>query len=181
MLKNILENTQLEMEEVIDSFQNYLSKVRTGRANAGMLKSVIVDFYGSPTPIDQTSQITSPEPQQLIVKPYDRGQLPNVVAAINKADLGLNPMSEGDLIRIIIPQLTEEVRKDLVKKVHKELETFKIRIRNSRRDANDKIKKSELNEDDKSYGEQEVQKLTDKYILNLDNIFKEKEKDLMTL
>ncbi|QGS51699.1 ribosome recycling factor [Spiroplasma tabanidicola] len=181
MLKDILENAQLEMEEVIEAFKHYLSKVRTGRANASMLKSVVVDFYGTPTPIDQTSQITSPEPQQLLVKPYDRGQLPNVVAAIHKADLGLNPMSEGDLIRIIIPQLTEDVRKDLVKKVHKELETFKIRVRNARRDANEKIKKSDFTEDDKGYGEDEVQKLTDKYIQSLDSITKDKEKDLMTI
>ncbi|KAF5279617.1 hypothetical protein FQR65_LT15365 [Abscondita terminalis] len=138
----------LEMEEKMESsisgFKDYLSKVRTGRANASMLKGVVVDFYGSPTPIEQTSAITSPEPQQLVIKPYDRSQIANIVAGINKANLGLNPLSEADLIRINIPSLTEEIRKDLVKKMLQELETFKIRIRNLRRDANDAIKKDTL-------------------------------------
>ncbi|AOG60191.1 ribosome recycling factor [Spiroplasma helicoides] len=181
MLKNILENTELEMTEVIDSYSLYLSKVRTGRANASMLKGVMVDFYGTPTPIEQTGQISSPEPQQLVVKPYDRSQIASVVAGINKADLGINPVSEGDLIRIKIPALTEDIRKDLVKKVHKELETYKVRVRNLRRDANEKIKKSDLTEDDKGYGETEIQKLTDKYISKLDDSTKEKEKDLMKI
>jgi len=182
MIKNILDYIDQEMQSVISAFGVFLAKLRTGRANANLLKGVIVDFYGTPTPIDQTSQISAPEPQQLVVKPYDRGQISAIVAGINKADLGVNPQSEADLIRINIPPLTEDVRKELVKKTQKELESFKIRIRNLRRDGNEKIKKStDLTEDDKKYGETEIQKITDKFIEKLDTLFKEKEKDLMSI
>ncbi|QEH61593.1 ribosome recycling factor [Spiroplasma chinense] len=181
MIKDILENVELEMASTIESFNDYLLKVRTGRANANMLKGVMVDFYGTLTPIEQTSQISSPEPQQLVVKPYDRSQIGSIISGINKADLGLNPMSEADLVRINIPSLTEETRKDLVKKVFKELEQFKVRIRNLRRDANDQIKKADVTEDDKKFGESEVQKLTDKFVAQLDSVAKAKEKDLMSI
>ncbi|AHB36120.1 ribosome recycling factor [Spiroplasma apis] len=182
MINSLIDTTEMNMLETIESFKNYLAKVRTGRANALMLKGVMVDFYGTMTPIEQTSQISTPEPQQIVVKPYDRSQIGNIISGINKADLGLNPMSEADLIRIKIPPLTEDVRKDLVKKVFKELETFKIRVRNERRDANDKIKKdSSVPEDVKKDSENSIQKLTDKYIGLLDDLAKEKEKDLMTI
>ncbi|QHX36471.1 ribosome recycling factor [Spiroplasma sp. BIUS-1] len=182
MAHEIIEMTELSMEETIDSFKDYLNKVRTGRANANMLNSVMVDFYGTPTPINQTSQISSPEPQQLVIKPYDRSQVAAVVAGINKADLGLNPIAEADLVRINIPALTEEIRKDLVKKMLKELEGFKVRVRNARRDANDKIKKdSSSPEDVKKDLENQVQKLTDKYVEMLDQLAKEKENDLMKI
>ncbi|AKU80125.1 ribosome recycling factor [Spiroplasma turonicum] len=180
MIKELLDITNLEMLEVVESFKTYISKIRTGRANASILSSVMVDFYGTLTPINQTSQISAPEPQQLVVKPYDRGQVQNVVAGINKADLGLNPLAEADLIRINIPPLTEEIRKDLVKKMMKELENFKVRIRNLRRDAIDKVKKdSSLPEDLKSDFENQIQKLTDKNISLLDEVSKSKENDLM--
>ncbi|AHI52636.1 ribosome recycling factor [Spiroplasma culicicola] len=181
MLNQILQTIELDMISTIDSYNDFLAKVRTGRANANMLKGVMVDFYGTPTPIEQTSQISSPEPQQLVVKPYDRSQVGAIIAGINKADLGLNPMSEADLVRINIPSLTEEVRKDLVKKVQKELEQFKVRVRNARRDGNDAVKKSSLTEDEKKSGENDIQKLTDKYIAKLDELAKAKEKDLMTI
>ncbi|AGR40934.1 ribosome recycling factor [Spiroplasma taiwanense] len=182
MQKEILEMTELDMQETIEHFKDYLLKIRTGRANSNMLSSVMVDFYGTLTPINQTSQISSPEPQQLVIKPYDRSQIANVVAGINKAALGLNPIGEGDLIRINIPPLTEEIRKDLVKKMLKELEQFKIRVRNVRRDSNDKIKKdNSIPEDAKKDLENEIQKLTDKYISLLDQFSKEKEKELMKI
>lgn len=182
MINILLEQTRTEMEVAVSAFKEYLSKVRTGRANASMLKGVMVDFYGTPTPIDQTAQISSPEPQQLVIKPYDASQVAAIVAGINKADLGLNSIAEANLIRINVPSLTEEVRKDLVKKVGKELENFKVRVRNARRDANEKIKKSsDIAEDIKKDGENSVQKLTDEFITKLDNLAKEKEKDLMTI
>ncbi|AUB31354.1 ribosome recycling factor [Spiroplasma floricola] len=182
MINEIVQLAELNMQDSIDSFKDYLSKVRTGRANANMLNSVMVDFYGTLTPINQTAQISSPEPQQLVIKPYDRSQVGAVIAGINKADLGLNPIGEADLVRINIPALTQEIRKDLVKKMLKELEQFKVRVRNVRRDANDKIKKDASSpEDIKKDLENQIQKLTDKYIDILDNLAKEKETDLMKI
>ncbi|ALD66152.1 ribosome recycling factor [Spiroplasma cantharicola] len=182
MSHEIIDITEMSMQETIESFKEYLLKIRTGRANASMLNSVMVDFYGTPTPLNQTSQVSSPEPQQLVIKPYDKGQVAAVVAGINKADLGLNPIAEADLVRINIPPLTEEIRKDLVKKMLKELETFKVRIRNARRDANEKIKKdSSSPEDVKKDLENQVQKHTDKFIEMLDKLSKDKENDLMKI
>src|SRR5699024_1173931 len=146
------------------------------------LESVMVDFYGSPTPINQTAQIQVPEPQQILIKPYDKSQTGAIISGINKADLGVNPVSEGDAIRITIPPLTEEVRKDLVKKLQKESEQFKVEIRNSRRDGMDKVKKDkEISEDLVKGLENDIQKLTDKYIGEIESIAKEKEKALMTI
>lgn len=181
MIEEILMMAEDAMQNTVEAFKNDISKIRTGRASANMLSTVMVDFYGTPTPVAQTSQISVPEPQQIVVKPYDKSQLGAVVAGINKANLGLNPMSEADLIRINIPTLTEEIRRDLVKKLNSELEQFKIRIRNERRDANDKAKKSGATEDQIKGSEADVQTLTDKYIGILEGLTKEKEKELMTI
>ncbi|AHI53635.1 ribosome recycling factor [Spiroplasma sabaudiense Ar-1343] len=178
----ILENTKEAMTKIVDAYNEYIKKIRTGRANASMLSSVMVDSYGTPTPINQTAQISAPEPQQLVIKPFDRSQISNIVAGINKANLGLNPLSEADLIRINIPALTEEIRKDLVKKLKSELEAFKIRVRNERRDAMDKAKKSkEISEDLVKDLETKIQKLTDETITKLDNATKIKEEDIMKI
>jgi ribosome recycling factor len=174
--------TEEKMTKTIQSFKNYITKIRTGRANPMMLDSVLVDFYGTLTPINQTAQIQSPEPQQLLIKPYDRSQIGSIIAGINKADLGINPQPEGDVIRITIPPLTEEIRKDLVKKLQKEMEQFKVEIRNARRDGMDKVKKNkDISEDEVKGLENEIQKLTDTYIAQLEAIAKEKEKELMTI
>lgn len=169
-------------EKVTLHFKEELKKIRTGRATPAMLDSVLVDFYGTPTPISQTSQISTPEPQQLVVKPYDKSQMGSVVAGINKADLGLNPQVEAEVIRLIIPSLTQEVRKDLVKKVQKVLEDHKVEIRNNRRSSMDKIKKSkDLSEDLVKGIEIDIQNETDKFIASLEKLAQEKEKDLMTI
>lgn len=178
-MEKILKQTEEHMAKTIESFNEYIRKIRTGRANASMLNGVLVDYYGTLTPIEQISAISSPEPQQLVIKPYDRTQISNIVGGIHKSGLDLNPISEADLIRIKIASLTEEIRKDLVKKMMHELETFKVRIRNSRRDGNELIKKGELSEDDKKFGESEIQKITDKYIEKLEKLAKDKEKELM--
>ncbi|KAJ3618757.1 hypothetical protein Zmor_008769 [Zophobas morio] len=142
----------------------------------------MVDFYGTPTPINQTAQIQVPEPQQLLIKPYDKSQIGAIINGINKADLGINPQAEGDAVRLVIPALTEEVRKDLVKKLQKEMEQFKVEIRNSRRDGMDKVKNSkEFSEDEVKGLENDIQKLTDKYIGEIETIAKNKEKELMTI
>ncbi|WP_338971759.1 ribosome recycling factor [Spiroplasma endosymbiont of Panorpa germanica] len=182
MHNTILENTKNNMNKTVEAYNEYIKKIRTGRANSSMLNSVMVDAYGSMTPIAQTAQISAPEPQQLVIKPYDRSQIAAIVAGINKANLGLNPISEADLIRINIPALTEEIRKDLVKKLKAELETFKIRVRNERRDSMDKAKKSkEIPEDLVKDLETKIQKLTDETIAKLETVTKDKEKDIMTI
>ncbi|AUF83684.1 ribosome recycling factor [Mesoplasma syrphidae] len=170
------------MQNTILAWKDYMTKIRTGRASVAMIDKVMVNFYGTPTPIIQTSQISVPEPQQLLIKPYDRSQIPEVLNGINKADLGVNPIADAEVIRINIPALTEEIRRDLVKKMTKELETFKVRIRNARRDGIDAAKKNkEISEDLVKGMEKDIQVLTDKYIKQLDDLAKTKEKELMTI
>ncbi|WP_031543035.1 ribosome recycling factor [Mesoplasma photuris] len=182
MMDEILLTVEMEMQNTVSAWKDYMSKIRTGRANANMLDRVMVNYYDTMTPINQTSQISTPEPQQIVIKPYDRSIISEIVNAINKADLGLNPISDAELVRINIPALTEEIRKDLVKKMSKELETFKVRVRNSRRDGIDAAKKSkDISEDIIKGMEKEIQLLTDKFIKELDDLAKAKEKELMTI
>ncbi|WP_026389680.1 ribosome recycling factor [[Acholeplasma] multilocale] len=182
MMDEILLNAEMEMQNTISAWKDYMTKIRTGRANASMLDRVMVNFYGTPTPLNQTSQIQVPEPQQILVKPYDRSQIQEVLSGINKADLGVNPIADAEVIRINIPALTEDLRKDLVKKMSKELETFKVRIRNSRRDAIDAAKKSkDISEDLVKGMEKDIQALTDKFVKELEDLTKGKEKELMTI
>jgi ribosome recycling factor len=182
MNNEILVLIEEKMKKTIGSFEIFISKIRTGRANPLMLEHVMVDFYGTPTPINQTAQIQVPEPQQLLIKPYDKSQIGAIINGINKADLGINPQAEGDAVRLVIPALTEDVRKDLVKKLQKEMEQFKVEIRNSRRDGMDKVKNNkEISEDEVKGLENDIQKLTDKYIGEIESIAKNKEKELMTI
>ncbi|ADK70100.1 ribosome recycling factor [Mycoplasma mycoides] len=178
----ILKNAELQMKETIDAYVIHLRQIRTGKASGAILDKVMVNYYGSLMPLNQISQITTPEPNLIIIKPYDRNVITEAVGAIHKADLGLNPVSDATLIRIPIAPLTEDVRKNLVKKVHKELEGYKIRIRNIRRDAIDEIKKIEnISKDLISDNEDQIQQITDKFIKQLDDLTKEKEKELMTI
>ncbi|AGM25933.1 ribosome recycling factor [Spiroplasma syrphidicola EA-1] len=180
MADMIIEQTKNKMEKVITALENELVKIRTGRANPNMLSHIVVDYYGTMTPITQMANIIVPEARQLVIKPYDRSIIAAIVGAINKSDLGISPMAEGDLIRLNIPALTEERRKILVKEMWKEVEGFKVAVRNERRDANDTIKKDGTGtEDDKKYYEGEIQKLTDKYIKLIDEKAIAKEKELM--
>jgi len=180
--QQIIDKTQKEMEKTVDSWAHHLSTIRTGRANANMLSAVMVNYYGTLTPINQTAQISAPDPQMIIVKPWDKSTMGDIIAGINQANLGFNPIQDAELIRISVPQLTEETRKELVKKMMKELEAFKIRIRNERRDAIDSVKKNkEISEDLVKGIESEVQLLTDRYIKKLDELAKTKEKELMTI
>ena len=166
-------------EKALAHLDNQMSKVRTGRATAAMFDGIKVDYYGTPTEIAQASSISIPEPRQIVIKPYDRELVQHILAALNATNRGFNPQDEGDKIRIKIPQITEEVRKGLVKDLSKYEEEAKIGIRNGRKEANDIIKKSELSDDMKKSAQDEVQKLTDELISTVEDKIKLKADDLM--
>ncbi|MDF9866453.1 ribosome recycling factor [Bacilli bacterium PM5-3] len=182
MSQIILDNTKDKMNKTIESFENNLVQIRTGRANPAMLDGIEVEYYGAMTPLNQVSAITVPEGRQLLIKPYDKTLVDGIERAINEANLGINPQSDGENVRLNIPPLTEESRKLLVKDVSKYAEDAKVAIRNIRRDANDAIKKDkELTKDDVQGYQDDVQTLTDNMIKKIDEIAKAKETDLMTV
>ncbi len=181
MIDLILEDTSERMLKAIEAFQRDLSTIRTGRANPNMLDRVMVDYYGSPTPVNQIAGISVVEGRQLVIKPYDRSSIKDIEHGIYEAGLGLTPQNDGELIRIMVPALTEERRREFAKNVWKFAEHAKVAVRNIRRDANDEIKKSDAREDEVKDGQERVQKLTDKYVKEIDEIGKAKEKDIMTV
>lgn len=181
MINLILEDTAERMEKTIESFQKELATVRTGRANPNMLSTVLVDYWGSPTPVNQVAGVSVVEGRQLVIKPYDKSTLKNIERAIFESNLGLTPQNDGTLIRITVPPLTEDRRKEFVKQVWKYAEGAKVALRNIRRSANDEIKKADFAEDEEKRGQERIQKLTDQYVKKIDEIAKVKEKDLMTV
>lgn len=185
MPEMILLEAEEKMESTINSLHNEFSKVRTGRANPKILDSVTVDYYGASTPIQQVGNISVPEPTQLLIKPFDRSIVVDIEKAINAANLGFNPQNEGTQIRIVLPALTKDRRVELTKDVRKHGEEYKVFIRNTRRDANDDIKKleksSEITEDDSKGYLEDIQELTDNYTTKIDEIVKEKEQDIMSI
>lgn len=182
-LDEILLRTEDAMSKSLDFTKQQITKVRTGRASASMLDSVKPDYYGSPTPLSQMANISVPDPRTIIVQPWDRSTLNDIEKAIRTADLGFNPMNDGTIIRIPVPPLTEDRRKEFVKVCKKYAEDGKIAVRNIRRDMIEDIRKAEkdkhITEDDKKFGEEEVQKITDDFIKKIDEILKAKEKELM--
>jgi len=183
MSEAVLKDAKGKMQKSLESLQRDLAAIRTGRANASMLDRVTVDYYGAPTPINQLAGIAVPEARMLTVTPYDKGSVDDVLKAIQQADLGVNPTSDGTMIRITVPQLTEERRKEFVKDARREGENAKVAIRNIRREANDEFKKMEkdgdISEDElRSYSD-DVQKLTDDYIAKVDSVCDDKEKDIL--
>ena len=170
-----------KMDKTIESYQKELNTVRTGRANPNLLDSIRIDYYGVLTPIKQISSISVPEASQLYIKPFDRSCLKAIEVAIATSELGLNPQGDGVGIRLIIPKMTEERRRELVKQVGKMQETAKVAIRNIRRDLNDAIKKLGLPEDEEKGWLEDSQKYTDEYIGKIEKLTAEKEKDLMTI
>ena len=173
---------QEKMNKSIDSYRSTLSTLRTGRASPAMLNGIEVDYYGSPTPLNQISSISVPEPRQLLIKPYDKNDVKNVVAAINASDLGLNPINEGVCVRLIIPVLTEERRKEIVKQAHKYAEEAKVAVRNIRRDYMDILKIDDsYSEDLLKRAQDDIQKVTDEATKSIDNILAEKEKEIMAI
>ena len=184
MLKEDYKIYEGKMKKSIDSVAADFASVRAGRANAAVLDRIMVDYYGSPTPIQQIAAIASPDPRQLVITPWDGTALKPIERAIQESDLGINPQNDGKSIRLNFPQLTEERRKELVKQIHKYSETGKVAIRNIRRDANDafkKLAKEDVSEDEIKELEEQTQKLTDKYIKEVDQMVDVKSKEIMTV
>lgn len=185
MIEEIKSTLNEEMTKAIKNLQNQFTKVRTGRANPSVLDGVTVDYYGSPTPIKGVGQISTPEARLLQIQPFDKSIISEIEKSIINANLGLNPSNDGNFIRIQFPALTEEKRKELVKTVKKMGEDAKIAIRNSRRDQNDLVKKAEkakdITEDDVKKFVDEIQKITDKFVGEVDKLVEAKEKELLTV
>ncbi|MDD2402062.1 MAG: ribosome recycling factor [Clostridia bacterium] len=183
MLKDIIFETEEKMKKTIEAMKKELSTMRVGRANPSILEKIQVEYYGTMTPVNQVANISVPEPRLIIVQPWDKTLVAQVEKAILKSDLGLNPSNDGSIIRIAIPQLTQERRLELVKVAKKKAEDTRVNIRNIRRDANDNIKVIEkdkiVSEDDAKKGQDDIQKLTDKYIKELDGVLNIKEKEIM--
>lgn len=182
MPEMILMETEERMEKSIESYRHELATVRTGRANPALLDTISIEYYGVMTPLRQVANVSAPEASQLLIKPFDRSTVKAIEAAINASDLGLTPQSDGTQIRLNIPKMTEERRRELTKLVNKMSEGAKIAIRNIRRDGNDAIKKCDsLTEDEEKRYLDDIQKLTDKFIEVVEKMTSEKEKDLMTI
>ena len=183
--KDVIKETRPRMEASVDDLRRRLSSVRTGRAVVTLLDPVMVDYYGTPTPLNQMASIHVPEPQMLTVQPWDQSQLNAIEKAIRTADLGLNPSNDGKMVRVPIPALTEERRKQLAKQVHELAEEHRTAIRNIRRDANERLKKmlkdKTISEDNERDGLEEVQKLTNAYIGKVDELAKTKEQEILSV
>ena len=183
--KDVIKDTRPRMEASVDDLRRKLATVRTGRAVVSLLDPVVVDYYGTPTPLNQMASIAVPEPQMLTVQPWDQTQLGAIEKAIRSADLGLNPSNDGKMIRVPIPALTEERRRQLAKQVHEFAEEHRTAIRNVRRDANERLKKmlkdKTISEDNERDGLEEVQKLTNTYIGKIDELAKTKEQELLSI
>ena len=181
----VTNETKPKMEAVVDDFKRRLSNVRTGRATVGLLDTVMVDYYGTPTPLNQMASVAVPEPQLLTVQPWDISQVNAVEKAIISANLGMNPSNDGKVIRLPVPPLNEERRKQLAKQVHEIAEDHRVAIRNVRHAANDALKKmlkdKAISEDDERGGLDDVQKLTNTYISKLDELAKNKEQEIMSV
>ena len=180
-----LENLSDRMNKVIDNLETNYSEVRAGRANPAILNKVSVEYYGVPTPINQVASISVPEARLIVIQPWDRSILSQVEKAIEKADIGIHPMNDGQVIRLTFPELTEERRKDLVKDIRKMAEEAKVAVRNVRRDemdeAKDLLKNKEISEDEEKALEEKIQKETDKYVAKIDEMSEKKEKEIMSV
>jgi ribosome recycling factor len=183
MSETIIKDMGERMAQAVQAFSKNLATIRAGRANPSILDGIYVDYYGASTPLNQLANVSAPEARLLMITPYDKSALGEVERAIQKADLGLSPSNDGNVIRISIPTLTEERRKDLIKVVGKYAEESRVQVRNVRRDANEQLKKiektGELTEDELRSSQETVQKETDNFIAKIDQYVKEKEKEMM--
>ena len=184
LIKKQVTDARALMEKAIDHCDSELNKIRAGKANPSMLDDIVVDYYGSPTPLNQVGSVNTPDARTIVIQPWEKSLLAPIEKAIMEANLGVNPQNDGIIIRINVPPLTEERRRDLVKKAKTEAETGKIAVRNIRKEANEKIRKLKtegVSEDEMKVGEGEIQKLTDSYIIKVDHLSEAKEKDIMTV
>lgn len=184
-MDQVFSKTTTKMEKCLDALDRDYQTIRAGRANPNVLNNVVVDYYGTPTPLNQMAAISVPEPRMLVIQPWDASTLSDIEKAINVADIGINPQNDGKVIRLNFPQLTEEDRKVLVKEVSKRAEEAKVAVRNVRRDSMDDIKKlkknNEITEDDQKQGEKELQNITDKYVKQIDEMEKKKETEILSI
>ncbi len=185
MISDIKKNVEQKMQKSLEALKTDLSKIRTGRAHTGILDHVMVDYYGSPTAINMVANVTLTDARTIGVQPYEKNMIGPVEKAIRDSDLGLNPATNGDLIRVPMPMLTEERRRDLIKVVKSEGEDAKIAVRNIRRDANEQLKKllkdKEVSEDEERRAQDDVQKFTDRFVAEIDKALQAKEVDLMAV
>lgn len=185
MIAELKKSTEQKMQKSLEALKHDLQKVRTGRAHTGLLDHIQVDYYGSMMPINQVANVTLVDARTIGVQPWEKKMLPVVEKAIRDSDLGLNPASQGDVVRVPMPALTEERRRELIKVVHKEAEGAKVAVRNLRRDAihllKEAVKHKEISEDDDRRAQDDIQKLTDRYVTEVDKILAAKEADLMAV
>jgi len=183
MLDDILKTAEHKMTRAVEVLNNDLQSVRTGRASPALLDRVQVDYYGSPTPVNGVANITAPDARMVVISPWDRGMLGPIEKAIQKSDLGINPNNDGQVIRLVLPQLTEERRKDLVKQVHQRAEEARVAVRNCRRDAMDHLKKAEkeggVSEEDERRAQDRLQKITDQFIKRVEDVSKKKQTEVL--
>ena len=184
-IKKVYTDTDDRMQKTIDAIQRELASIRTGKASTSLVDGVKVDYYGTMTPLSQVASITIPDPKLLVIQPWEKKLIPEIAKAIQKSNLGLNPLPDANVVRLPIPPLTEERRKDLVKLVKKISEEGKIALRNIRRESNDLVKKAEkekeVSEDDSRKAQEKIQEITDKFIELIDDLVKKKEAEMMEI
>lgn len=183
MADDLLEDAERRMKKAVEALKQDLAAIRTGRASAAFVDRIQVDYYGTPTPINQVATISVPEARLIVIQPWDRKLLTDIEKAIQKSDLGINPNSDGQVIRLNIPPMNEERRRDMVKMLHKKQDEHKVAVRNIRRDVQDKLrdreKKKEVPEDELKRSTERLQKLTDRYIDEMDRVGKSKEQEIL--
>lgn len=183
MLETVFSETEVKMKKTVEHFQSELGSMRAGRATPALLEKITVDYYGQPTPVNQTATISVPEPRLLVIQPWDKSQIEAIEKAILKSDLGINPTNDGNVIRLAVPQLTEERRQQLVKNLRRLAEEEKVAIRNIRREGNDLLKdlekEGEISEDDLRRNLDEIQEMTNTYIGEIDQLLSQKEEEIL--
>ncbi len=183
MTADIFADAERRMQKAVEALRQDLTAIRTGRASSALVERIQVDYYGAPTPINQVSQISVPEARLIVIQPYERKLLTDIEKAIQKSDLGINPNNDGQVIRLNVPPLNEERRREMVKTLHKKLDEHKVAVRNIRRDAQDKLrdreKKKEISEDELKRSTEKLQKLTDRYVDEMDKVGKTKELEIL--
>jgi ribosome recycling factor len=185
MVSDVLKDLQANLDKGIDALKKDLGKVRTGRANVAILDGLRVDYYGTPTPLNQVSSVSAPDPRLITIKPWEKSLIPEIEKVIRSSQLGLNPSSDGEIVRLPMPPLTEERRKDLVKMVKKMAEESKVSLRNARRDANEMLKEflkdKDITEDEEKSGLKKVQEATDAAVTKVDDVVAKKDKEIMEI